>query len=199
MFAKRNGPRMAAISRSCVASTVSSDWNSRSVKSSIKHPVSSATFASRRQAIASHLPIIRCTQTMQDSSRWSIETGTARHCPTTAGCHSMGLRGPKTDRKSGLVEPRDINAAGIYAVTPDGQLRSVIAGPTRYKVLDIASNGRVLVSHDRDDRVVEGLMADRATPVVPRKQPLRDTQISRLVIGSGVGASFASERWVREW
>jgi hypothetical protein len=77
----------------------------------------------------------------------------------------MGLRGPKTDRKSGLVEPRDINAAGIYAVTPDGQLRSVIAGPTRYKVLDIASNGRVLVSHDRDDRVVEGLMADSATPV----------------------------------
>ena len=59
----------------------------------------------------------------------------------------------------------DVNATGIYAVTPGGQLRPVIAGPTRYKVLDIASNGRVLVSHDRDDRVVEGLMAGSATPV----------------------------------
>ena len=59
----------------------------------------------------------------------------------------------------------DVNATGIYAVTLGGQLRPVIAGPTRYKLLDIASNGRVLVSHDRDDRVVEGLMAGSATPV----------------------------------
>ena len=58
-----------------------------------------------------------------------------------------------------------VNADGIYAVTPSGQLRPVIVGPTRYKVLDIASDGRVLVSHDRDDRVVEGLMAGSATPV----------------------------------
>ena len=58
-----------------------------------------------------------------------------------------------------------VNGAGIFAVTPAGRLRSVIVGPTRYKVLDIASDGRVLVSHDRDERVVEALMAGSEMPV----------------------------------
>ena len=58
-----------------------------------------------------------------------------------------------------------VSGDGIFAVTPNGRLRSVIVGPTRYKVLDIASDGRVLISHDRDDKVVEALMAGNATPV----------------------------------
>jgi hypothetical protein len=58
-----------------------------------------------------------------------------------------------------------VSGDGIFAVTPNGQLRSVIVGPTRYKVLDITSDGRVLISHDRDDKVVEALMAGSATPV----------------------------------
>jgi hypothetical protein len=58
-----------------------------------------------------------------------------------------------------------VSGDGIFAVTPNGQLRAVIVGPTRYKVLDIASDGRVLISHDRDDKVVEARMAGSATPV----------------------------------
>jgi hypothetical protein len=47
---------------------------------------------------------------------------------------------------------------------PERQLRSVIAGPSRYKVLDIATDGRVLVGHDRDDRVIQALLAGSETP-----------------------------------
>jgi hypothetical protein len=50
-------------------------------------------------------------------------------------------------------------------VTPAGRLRSVIIGPMRYKVLDIAADGRVLITHDRDDKVVEALLAGSPTPV----------------------------------
>jgi eukaryotic-like serine/threonine-protein kinase len=58
-----------------------------------------------------------------------------------------------------------VSGDGIFAVTPSGRLRAVLVGPTRYKVLDIASDGRVLISHDRDDKVVEALLAGSATPV----------------------------------
>jgi serine/threonine protein kinase/dipeptidyl aminopeptidase/acylaminoacyl peptidase len=58
-----------------------------------------------------------------------------------------------------------INPDGIFAVTRNGQLRSVMAGPSRYKVLDIATDGRVLVGHDRDDRVIQALLAGSETPV----------------------------------
>jgi len=57
-----------------------------------------------------------------------------------------------------------INPDGIFAVTRNGQLRSVMAGPSRYKVLDIATDGRVLVGHDRDDRVIQALLAGSETP-----------------------------------
>jgi eukaryotic-like serine/threonine-protein kinase len=58
-----------------------------------------------------------------------------------------------------------VSGDGIFAVTLDGQLRSVLVGPMRYKVLDIASDGRVLLSHDRDDKVIEAVMAGSAVPV----------------------------------
>ena len=54
---------------------------------------------------------------------------------------------------------------GVYSVTPTGRLRSVLVGPTRYKVLDIAADGRVLIGHERQERVVEALMARSPAPI----------------------------------
>jgi len=58
-----------------------------------------------------------------------------------------------------------VSGGGIYGVTPQGQLRTVLVGPMRYKILDIASDGRVLISHDREDKLVEALMAGASMPV----------------------------------
>ena len=40
-----------------------------------------------------------------------------------------------------------------------------MVGPARYKVLDIAADGRVLIGHEREERVVEALMAGSSAPV----------------------------------
>jgi len=58
-----------------------------------------------------------------------------------------------------------VSGDGIYSVTPEGHQRAVLVGPTRYKILDIASDGRVLLSYDHEDKLVEALMAGSSTPV----------------------------------
>jgi serine/threonine protein kinase len=58
-----------------------------------------------------------------------------------------------------------VSGDGVYSVTPTGRLRAVLVGPTRYKVLDIASDGRVLIGNEREERVVEALMAGSPTPI----------------------------------
>src|SRR5262245_7704581 len=58
-----------------------------------------------------------------------------------------------------------VSGDGVYSVTPAGHLRAVLVGPTRYKVLDIASDGRVLIGHEREERVVEALMAGSPAPI----------------------------------
>ena len=58
-----------------------------------------------------------------------------------------------------------VSGDGILAVTLTGRLRAVMAGPGRYKVLDIASDGRVLVGNEREERTVEALMAGSPGPV----------------------------------
>ena len=58
-----------------------------------------------------------------------------------------------------------VSGDGVYSVTPTGRLRAVLVGPTRYKVLDIASDGRVLIGHEREERVVEALMAGSPVPI----------------------------------
>jgi hypothetical protein len=58
-----------------------------------------------------------------------------------------------------------VSGDGIYAVTPAGRIRTVMAGPGRYKVLDIAADGRTLISDDREERTVEALMAGSPAPV----------------------------------
>jgi len=54
---------------------------------------------------------------------------------------------------------------GVYSVTPTGRLRAVLVGPSRYNVLDIASDGRVLIGHEREERVVEALMPGSPVPI----------------------------------
>jgi len=88
-----------------------------------------------------------------------------------------------------------INPDGIFAVTPSGRLRTVIVGPTRYKLLDVASDGRVLVGHDRDDRVVEGLLAGSETPV---DVSVRAASFATWVADDGSSAlinGWAQTRW----
>jgi hypothetical protein len=80
------------------------------------------------------------------------------------------------------------NSDGIFAVTPGGRLRTVTAGPTRYKLLDIAADGRVLVGHDRDDRVIEALLAGSGTPV---DLSVRDASMSTWVADDGTRALIA--------
>jgi WD40 repeat protein len=65
----------------------------------------------------------------------------------------------------GATRGGTIASEGVYAVTLDGKLRPLIVGPTRYKVLDIASDGRVLLNLDLDEKVIEALMADSPNPV----------------------------------
>jgi WD40 repeat protein len=65
----------------------------------------------------------------------------------------------------GATKGSAVSGDGIYGVTPEGRLRAVLVGPMRYKVLDVASDGRVLISHDREDKLVEALMAGSSIPV----------------------------------
>jgi hypothetical protein len=58
-----------------------------------------------------------------------------------------------------------VSGDGIYGVTPTGRVRAVIVGPGRYKIMDIASDGRVLISNEREERTVEALMAGSPAPV----------------------------------
>jgi hypothetical protein len=58
-----------------------------------------------------------------------------------------------------------VSGDGIYAVTPTGRLRAVLIGPSRYKVLDVASDGRVLIGDEREERSVEALMAGNPAPI----------------------------------
>jgi hypothetical protein len=81
-----------------------------------------------------------------------------------------------------------VNPEGVFAVTPTGQLRTVTAGATRYKLLDIAADGRVLIGRDRDDRVVEALLAGSATPV---DLSVMDASMSTWVANDGSRALVA--------
>jgi len=65
----------------------------------------------------------------------------------------------------GATKGSAVSGDGIYAVTSQGRLRAVLVGPMRYKVLDIASDGRALISHDRADKLVEAQMAGSPIPV----------------------------------
>ena len=65
----------------------------------------------------------------------------------------------------GGTKGSSVTGDGIYAVTPTGRLRTVMVGPGRYKVLDIAPDSRVLIGDDREERTVEALMAGSPAPV----------------------------------
>jgi Tol biopolymer transport system component len=79
--------------------------------------------------------------------------------------HGIAWNGDGAEIWFGATKSAAVSGDGVYAVTRDGRLRTVLRGPTRYKVLDIASNGRVLLGHDREERVVEALMPDSPVPI----------------------------------
>jgi hypothetical protein len=58
-----------------------------------------------------------------------------------------------------------VSGDGIYGVSTTGRLRTVMVGPGRYKVLDIAADGRVLIGDERQERMVEALMAGSPAPL----------------------------------
>jgi hypothetical protein len=58
-----------------------------------------------------------------------------------------------------------VGGDGIYGVTATGRLRALMVGPARYKVLDIAADGRVLIGHEQEERRVEALMAGSSAPI----------------------------------
>jgi hypothetical protein len=82
------------------------------------------------------------------------------------------------------------SADGVYAVSRDGHLRSVLVGPTRYKVLDIASDGRVLIGNEREERVVEALMAGNLAPV---DVGLRSNSSSPWISNDGTSVLIADQ------
>jgi eukaryotic-like serine/threonine-protein kinase len=79
--------------------------------------------------------------------------------------HGIAWKKDASEIWFGATKGSAVSGDGIYSVTPEGKMRAVLVGPMRYKVLDIASDGRVLISHDREDKLVEALMASSSVPV----------------------------------
>jgi hypothetical protein len=78
--------------------------------------------------------------------------------------HGIAWTGDGSEIWFGGTKGSEVSGDGIYAVTPAGRMRTVMAGPGRYKVLDIAPDGRVLVGDERELRTVEALMAGSPAP-----------------------------------
>src|SRR5262245_59089655 len=78
--------------------------------------------------------------------------------------HGLAWTKDESELWFGATKGVAVSGEGIYAVTPSGRLRDITIGPIRYKVLDIAADGRVLVGHEREERVVEALMSDSTAP-----------------------------------
>ncbi len=83
-----------------------------------------------------------------------------------------------------------VSGDGVYAVTPTGRLRAVLVGPSRYNVLDISSDGRVLIGHERDERIVEALMAGSPVPI---DVGLRSNSSSLWVSEDGKSVAIADQ------
>ena len=83
-----------------------------------------------------------------------------------------------------------VSGDGVYSVTPTGRLRAVLVGPSRYNVLDISSDGRVLIGHERDERIVEALMAGSPVPI---DVGLRSNSSSLWVSEDGTSLAIADQ------
>ena len=90
----------------------------------------------------------------------------------------------------GGTKGQAVSGDGIYGVTSSGRLRTVLAGPSRYKVLDIASDGRVLIGHEREDRVVEAVMAGSPAPI---DVGLRSTSASLWISDDGTSVLIGDQ------
>lgn len=83
-----------------------------------------------------------------------------------------------------------VSGDGIYGVTTTGRLRTVMAGPGRYNVLDLAADGRVLIGNDREARTVEALMAGSSAPI---DIGLRSTSGSLWISEDGTSVLIAEQ------
>jgi hypothetical protein len=83
-----------------------------------------------------------------------------------------------------------VSGDGIYSVTPTGRLRAVMVGPGRYKILDIAADGRVLIGDEREERIVEALMAGAPAPV---ELGLRSTSSGWWIADDGTSILIADQ------
>ena len=69
-------------------------------------------------------------------------------------------------------------------------LRTVMAGPGRYKLLDIAADGRVLIGDEREERIVEALMAGSPAPI---DVGLRSSSSSLWIADDGTSVLIADQ------
>ena len=70
----------------------------------------------------------------------------------------------------------------VYAVTPAGQQRVVMASPVGMKLYDVASDGRVLLGVETVDRRVEALLAGSTEP---RNVAIRESSTSQWLASDG--------------
>ena len=129
---------------------------------STRPPATSRTSASRATASASPLPIIRSTATTTATWRWSISR--ARRRRWSRGL--QGLRGvawSPDDREVWFTAGSDQPYSGVVlrASTLDGRLRTVLALPTDWRILDVAKDGRALMSSELVQRQIEVWRDDR--------------------------------------
>jgi eukaryotic-like serine/threonine-protein kinase len=78
--------------------------------------------------------------------------------------HGIAWASDGNDIWFGATKGETVSGDGIYAVSRQGRLRPVFVGPGRYKLLDIAPDGRVLIVNERSDRVVEATMSGSGVP-----------------------------------
>ncbi len=78
----------------------------------------------------------------------------------------------------------------LYAVTPAGRQRVVLASPKRMKLYDIAPDGRVLLGVEMMDRRVEALLAGSTEP---RNVAIRESSTSQWIAGDGSRLTIADQ------
>ena len=78
----------------------------------------------------------------------------------------------------------------LYAVTPAGRQRLVLASPKRMKLYDIAPDGRVLLGVEMMDRRVEALLAGSTEP---RNVAIRESSTSQWIASDGSRLTIADQ------
>jgi dipeptidyl aminopeptidase/acylaminoacyl peptidase len=78
----------------------------------------------------------------------------------------------------------------LFAASPRGGQRAVYSGPARYRLFDIAPDGRVLLGNDASDRRIEALMAGDSSL---REISLRDESAGFWVAPDGSAVTMSDQ------